>query len=315
MTGELAVLAENPGHVYGWLWGADGELFARTLTEEGDFALSRWNATAGELALITTFDGADYPVGINPFEMAPDGAGVWTGSTRGTDLIRGFRIDLATGAETEVDNHPTLELDGSRRAVAGLSSRLIRNRRTARCSACATSGNGRRSARWTRASPPYCGTWRRSPTETSESSRPTTAGSDGSRTSSTTATPRSPTTTTTSPARAGCCSAPTRTSPRTQWPPTRPVTITARDGLALPPYLTLPVGIEPSALPMVLLAHGGPWFRDSWGFDPEVQMLANRGYAVLQGHAGPAASTARTRAGLPGRRRDNSDAAFQRFGL
>ncbi|MGW9433164.1 hypothetical protein ACWHA1_35225 [Streptomyces decoyicus] len=55
MTGELAVLAENPGHVYGWLWGADGELFARTLTEEGDFALSRWNATAGELALIITF--------------------------------------------------------------------------------------------------------------------------------------------------------------------------------------------------------------------------------------------------------------------
>ncbi|MEI5133133.1 S9 family peptidase [Streptomyces libani] len=62
----------------------------------------------------------------------------------------------------------------------------------------------------------------------------------------------------------------------------RPVTITARDGLALPSYLTLPVGIEPSALPMVLLVHGGPWFRDSWGFDPEVQMLANRGYAVLQ---------------------------------
>ncbi|MGW9433165.1 alpha/beta hydrolase family protein [Streptomyces decoyicus] len=60
------------------------------------------------------------------------------------------------------------------------------------------------------------------------------------------------------------------------------MTITARDGLALPPYLTLPVGIEPSALPVVLLVHGGPWFRDSWGFDPEVQMLANRGYAVLQ---------------------------------
>ncbi|MGY5134740.1 TolB family protein, partial [Streptomyces nigrescens] len=42
VTGELAVLAQNPGHVYGWLWGADGELFARTLTQEGDFALSRW---------------------------------------------------------------------------------------------------------------------------------------------------------------------------------------------------------------------------------------------------------------------------------
>ncbi len=64
--------------------------------------------------------------------------------------------------------------------------------------------------------------------------------------------------------------------------PMKPVTITARDGLALPSYLTLPVGIEPSALPMVLLVHGGPWFRNGWGFDPEAQLLANRGYAVLQ---------------------------------
>jgi dipeptidyl aminopeptidase/acylaminoacyl peptidase len=61
-----------------------------------------------------------------------------------------------------------------------------------------------------------------------------------------------------------------------------PIIIKARDGLELVSYLTLPVGIEPQKLPMVLLVHGGPWGRDSWGFDPEVQCLANRGYAVLQ---------------------------------
>lgn len=61
-----------------------------------------------------------------------------------------------------------------------------------------------------------------------------------------------------------------------------PVTITARDGLQLPSYLTLPVGIEPSKLPMVLMVHGGPWTRDAWGFDRTVQLLANRGYAVLR---------------------------------
>ena len=64
--------------------------------------------------------------------------------------------------------------------------------------------------------------------------------------------------------------------------PMTPVTITARDGLDLPSYLTLPVGAEPEGLPMVLLVHGGPWYRDSWSFDPIAQMLANRGYAVLQ---------------------------------
>jgi dipeptidyl aminopeptidase/acylaminoacyl peptidase len=62
----------------------------------------------------------------------------------------------------------------------------------------------------------------------------------------------------------------------------RPVTVTSRDGLALHCYLTLPLEAEPRGLPAVLLVHGGPWARDAWGYDPEVQLLANRGYAVLQ---------------------------------
>jgi dipeptidyl aminopeptidase/acylaminoacyl peptidase len=64
--------------------------------------------------------------------------------------------------------------------------------------------------------------------------------------------------------------------------PKTPVTITARDGLSLPSYLTLPVDVEPSGLAMVLLVHGGPWARDCCGYEPDVQLLANRGYAVLQ---------------------------------
>ena len=63
---------------------------------------------------------------------------------------------------------------------------------------------------------------------------------------------------------------------------TEPVTIEARDGLQLPAYLTVPPGSEGKNLPMVLNVHGGPWARDSWGFNPEVQLMANRGYAVLQ---------------------------------
>ena len=56
----------------------------------------------------------------------------------------------------------------------------------------------------------------------------------------------------------------------------------ARDGLEIRGYLTLPVGYPPKHLPLVVLPHGGPWVRDVWGFDPLVQFLANRGYAVLQ---------------------------------
>lgn len=62
----------------------------------------------------------------------------------------------------------------------------------------------------------------------------------------------------------------------------KPISFQARDGLTIHGYLTLPLGLEPRSLPMVLNVHGGPWGRDTWGFDPEVQWLANRGYAVLQ---------------------------------
>jgi dipeptidyl aminopeptidase/acylaminoacyl peptidase len=63
----------------------------------------------------------------------------------------------------------------------------------------------------------------------------------------------------------------------------KPVVLKARDGLPLVSYLTLPPGVEPKKLPLVLLIHGGPWDRDTNDFFyPEVQFLANRGYAVLQ---------------------------------
>jgi dipeptidyl aminopeptidase/acylaminoacyl peptidase len=62
----------------------------------------------------------------------------------------------------------------------------------------------------------------------------------------------------------------------------RPIHITSRDGLTLHCYLTLPAGVEHKNLPMVVNVHGGPWARDTWGYDPEAQWLANRGYACLQ---------------------------------
>jgi dipeptidyl aminopeptidase/acylaminoacyl peptidase len=62
----------------------------------------------------------------------------------------------------------------------------------------------------------------------------------------------------------------------------KPVTYTSRDGLTIHGYLTLPKGIKPEKLPVVINPHGGPWARDGWYFNPEVQFLANRGYAVLQ---------------------------------
>ncbi|EGK89213.1 S9 family peptidase [Microcoleus vaginatus PCC 9802] len=60
-----------------------------------------------------------------------------------------------------------------------------------------------------------------------------------------------------------------------------PISYTARDGLTIHGYLTKPVGVS-TPVPTVLLVHGGPWARDTWGYNPQAQWLANRGYAVLQ---------------------------------
>ncbi len=70
--------------------------------------------------------------------------------------------------------------------------------------------------------------------------------------------------------------------------PMHPLQIPTRDGLAMVAYLTLPHDADPDEtgrpdrpLPLVLDVHGGPWARDEWGFNPEHQLLADRGYAVL----------------------------------
>jgi len=63
----------------------------------------------------------------------------------------------------------------------------------------------------------------------------------------------------------------------------KPIKYKSRDGLTIPGYLTLPLDYKKGEkLPVVINPHGGPWARDNWGFNPEIQFLANRGYAVLQ---------------------------------
>ena len=70
---------------------------------------------------------------------------------------------------------------------------------------------------------------------------------------------------------------------RMKWAPMQPISFAARDDYILHGYLTLPLNRAPGRkLPLIALSHGGPYVRDSWGFQPEVQFLAALGYAVLQ---------------------------------
>ncbi len=64
--------------------------------------------------------------------------------------------------------------------------------------------------------------------------------------------------------------------------PMEPFAYQARDGLTIHGYATFPVGVSRTGLPVVLDVHGGPWARDTWGYNPNAQWLANRGYICLQ---------------------------------
>ena len=70
--------------------------------------------------------------------------------------------------------------------------------------------------------------------------------------------------------------------PREHMAKMKAVRYPSSDGLQVPAFLTLPKGIPAKNLPAIVVPHGGPWARDSWGFNNLSQFLANRGYAVLQ---------------------------------
>jgi dipeptidyl aminopeptidase/acylaminoacyl peptidase len=281
-TGELTLLAENPGTVAGWLTGRGGDLYAAALTGDGDVEVFAWDRGSAALRSIATYDGADYPLGIFPMVVTPDGGGIWMGSNEGSDRTRVVRLDVATGAQTAVDSHPDLELD-SRGLVSPLMPQpLICSRRTGELLGVRYFGE-RQVIRPLDAH--FAEVLERLASLADGDIGALSSDDSGQRWIVTFNHDREPGLTFLYDHRTGESELLYRPFPRLDpaaLAPMTPVTIPSRDGLQLHSYLTLPVGVEPAGLPMVLVVHGGPWARDWWRFDPEVQLLANRGYAVLQ---------------------------------
>ncbi|MEQ3553871.1 S9 family peptidase [Pseudonocardia nematodicida] len=288
-TGEVTMLGESPGVASGWMLAGDS-LLESTLEDDGTAALYRLDGPDGERTQITTFDGDAYPVGVYPFESTPDGTGIWFGSYRGTDQLHLARLDLATGEETEVDRHPSADIDIRAQVFTSLPSPLIRHRRTGELLGVQYLGERQEI----HALDPRFAEVLAELTSLHDGDIGTISGDvDGRRWVVSFQHDRDPQTWfydhTTGERRLLFRSHPQH-DPADMAPKT-PVTIPARDGRALPSYLTLPVGADPAGLPLgadpaglplVLMVHGGPWARDWWGFDPSVQLWANRGYAVLQ---------------------------------
>jgi dipeptidyl aminopeptidase/acylaminoacyl peptidase len=275
-SGELTMLAENPGNVMSWFCGPHHEVFTQSLTPEGDIEFSRYES--GALESLVIYNGADYPVGMHPTQITPDGTGLWMGSSRDTDRTRLVRLDLATGEESVIDSHPSFDLS----AALGLAPALIRHRKTGELLAVRYLGE-RQDIRVL--DPAFAPVLEKLQELSDGDLAEISCDENGNRWVVSFTHDRDPGVTYFYDHEKGESRQLFRPYPHLDpatLAPMTPVTIASRDGLSLHSYLTLPVGVEPAGLPLVLVVHGGPWHRDSWGFDPSVQLLANRGYAVLQ---------------------------------
>ena len=277
-TGELTLLAENPGTVVGWISGPRGDLFTNTLTADGDIEISQWDPATRTLRPIKVYEGRDYPLGIHPIAVSPDGTGLWLGSYEGSDRLRLASLDVATGEETEVDSHPEYDL-GSQLM---LPSPFIISERTGEL----IGARYYRERQVIHALDDDFAAVLNNLTALSDGDPAGLSSDDsGQRWVVSFSHDRDPHATYFYDHATGESRLLFRPYPHLDpaaLAPMTPVTITARDGLELHSYLTLPVGVPHENLPMVLLVHGGPWARDVWNYQPDVQLLANRGYAVLQ---------------------------------
>ncbi|MDG5481697.1 S9 family peptidase [Mycolicibacterium gadium] len=281
-SGDLAMLAENPGDVVGWLTSRRGDLFATKLNREGDLEILERDRKTESLRSIAHYDGKDYTMGMYPMVVTPDGTGIWMGSNEGTDRTRLVRLDVVDGKQYAVDSHPTFDVDTRAQVWPGLPEPLIQSRDTGELLGVRYLGE----RQVIQALDPHFADVLAGLEKLSDGDIGALSSDIKGRKWVVSFThDREPGVTFLYDHETGESHELYRPYPHLdpeQLAPMLPVTIPSRDGLDLPSYLTLPVGMPSENLPLVLVVHGGPWARDGWMYAPAVQLLANRGYAVLQ---------------------------------
>lgn len=264
-SGTATLVAENPGDVTEWLTDRRGQPRAR-MRQSSPAEVHLEAARAAGWVRLQTFDLEEMDVRM--LGVTPDDAGLWLLSSRGRERRALVRVELATGAETVVYEHPEVDVDWvtldrvTGELVAAFTApgypatHFFRPDTAAAVAALAEPApfglrilslddGGRRATiqRYTeRGSEHFLVERGVDPVRLGRSESMAFAHELGT---------------------------------------TEPVTIRARDGERLPGYLTRPPGYRAPG-PMVLHVHGGHWARDHWGYTSAIQFLANRGYAILQ---------------------------------
>ncbi|MGA1129676.1 MAG: alpha/beta fold hydrolase, partial [Chthoniobacterales bacterium] len=269
-TGEMELVAENPGSVSSWITDHDGQVRAAVQTDGVNTELlTRASSDEPFKKVLST----NFRESVSPLFFTFDNKELYASSNLGRDKAAIVRLDPETGKELEVlFEHPEVDTG---RLLASDKRKVIT------------------AAAFTRDKQEYhfFDDWRRELQEKLEKKLPGTEvalssmNRDEDKFIVIAHSDRSRGTFYFYDSEADELRKLAEVSPwldAGKLAPMEPVRIPARDGLELPGYLTLPPALEPKNLPAVLLVHGGPWARDEWGFDGTAQFLANRGYAVLQ---------------------------------
>ena len=270
-TGALQLAAQNPGTFLGYVADRQNQVrVAYAVDSTGHYQLYARDSESAPWRLVKSYAVEDR---ITPLRFASDGR-VYMTSNEGSDLSRLVLADLSTGKETVVDSDPLGEVDIDRILFDELTGELLMTRYV---------GDTARLYAKTADMKAMLGAVRRAGGGVVELGSGTR---DRSHWVVTRHTPTMPAKTYLYSRQSGKLEFfydPRPGLAAYRFAEMKPISYVARDGLVIHGYVTLPPGRTPRALPLVVLVHGGPWGgRDSWEFQSDVQLLANRGYAVLQ---------------------------------
>ena len=269
-TGELKLIAENPGNIMGWMTDNNGKLRIALTSDGVNSSILYRDTEADEFKSILT---TNFKVSVSPLFFTFDNQELYVSSNRGRDKSAIFKFDIDTAKETElIFEHNEVDVSG-----------LMRSRKRQVLTGVSYYTDKRKLY--------FLDKWREnlqnkleaklknvevaisdiSKDETkaiivafSDVSRGTYYYYDIENDQLTLLADLNP------------WLNPKHMSNMT------PISYISRDGLKINGYLTIPKGSNGKNLPVVVNPHGGPWARDRWGFNPEIQYLANNGYAVFQ---------------------------------
>lgn len=269
-TGELKMVAENPGNITGWLTDNDGKIRIATTTDGiNTSVLYRENESKPFEVLVST----NFKESFSPLYFTFDNKNIYVSSNLGRDKAAIIEYDLSTKKETKVIfEHPQVDV-----------SSLLRSKKRKIITGVAFT------------------TWKneyrffdKQREELQKKIETLLKGYDVSVTSQNKAEDKSLFVAYNDKTYGSyyfydhATGKLTKLADMSPWlnendlSDMKPISYQSRDGLTIHGYLTLPKNSAAKNLPVVVNPHGGPWARDEWGFNPEVQFLANRGYAVLQ---------------------------------